>query len=100
MLLDLDPDSLILSLSFGSARPIVFKEVNEKHQQIIMIQYGSLLAIGSKTNKRYQHAIPKVYFDSGPRVSLSFRNIKTFYDEEKDDITGQCKTHQTKNYPY
>lgn len=99
-LLDLEPDSLILSLSFGSARPIVFKEVNGKHQQSIMLQSGSLLAIGPKTNKRYQHAIPKVDFESGPRVSLSVRNIKTFYDEEKNTITGQGKDHQTKNYPY
>ena len=59
-LVDLKDNSLILSVSFGETRPILFHSIDRKHKQTIMLRPGSLLAIGPKTNKQYMHAIPKL----------------------------------------
>lgn len=97
--IDLADDSLILSVSFGSPRPIIFQEINGKKQQSILLQPGSLLAFGAKTNKMFRHRIPKVEEDVGPRVSLSLRTIETFVDGD-DKILGKGEEHQCKNYPF
>lgn len=99
-LLDLTDKTHILSISFGDTRPIVFKSENGRHVQTIMLRPGSLLAIGPKTNKLYYHGISKVEDDVGPRLSLSFRSIASFVDEETNEITGQGDEYQDVNYPF
>ena len=88
-ILDLEEDSLILSISFGAARPIVFKEKNGKKEQTILLQPGSLLAIGKKTNQQWAHAIPKLDTPVEPRISLSIRHIKTYIEEETKTVIGK-----------
>jgi alkylated DNA repair dioxygenase AlkB len=101
-LLDLKENSVILSISFGAVRPIVFEEIHGKQKQTIMLQPGSLVAIGPKTNKRYRHAIPKLTDATGPRISLSVRTVDSYINEESGEtkITGQGEEFQKKNYPY
>ena len=99
-IIDLEEDSLILSISFGAARPIVFQEMDGKKQQTIMLQPGSLLAIGKKTNQQWKHAVPKLDTYVEPRISLSIRHIKTFIEEKTDVISGKGEEYQTKNYPF
>jgi alkylated DNA repair dioxygenase AlkB len=105
-ILDLEDNSMILSISFGEPRPILFHEINGKKEQQIMLQPGSLLAFGPKTNSRYKHAIPKMNDPCGPRISLSIRTISSFVEkvegEEGDvvKITGKGEDHQCVNYPF
>lgn len=108
-LLDLVENSLILSISFGAPRPIIFEEIHGKKKQTIMLQPGSLLAIGPKTNKRFKHAVPKIEWSVGPRISLSVRSIATFITENEagdggkeveNKITGQGEEFQNRNYPF
>ncbi len=99
-ILDLEEDSLILSISFGEARPIVFKETSGKREQTILLQPGSLLAIGKKTNQQWIHAIPKLDTAVEPRISLSIRHIKTYIEEETETVIGKGDEYQTKNYPF
>jgi len=105
-LVDIVDNSLILSISFGDTRPIIFHEVDGKNKQMIMLKPGSLLAIGPQTNKRYMHAIPKINQEVGPRVSLSFRSVASYikYDntetEQKFTIIGKGAEFQTANYPF
>lgn len=98
-LLDLDENSNVLSVSFGAARPMLFQEINGKNHQRIMLQPGSLIAIGPKTNRRYKHSIPKVENECGPRISLSIRTVKTFVTE-KGKVSGQGERYQDVNYPF
>ena len=98
--LDLDEHSLILSISFGAVRPILIFEVDGLRKHTLLLQPGSLLAIGPETNRLFEHAIPKLKDPVGPRISLSVRNCKTFIDESTDEIVGQGDEHQDKNYPF
>lgn len=98
--LDLQPNSKILSISFGAARPFVFEEINGNNRQTIMLQPGSIIVIGPKTNARYRHTIPKINESCGPRISLSVRTINTEYNEETKEVTGQGSEYQKKNYPF
>mmetsp|Transcript_55064 Transcript_55064/g.49566 ORF Transcript_55064/g.49566 Transcript_55064/m.49566 type:complete len:337 (-) Transcript_55064:193-1203(-) len=114
-LLDLKPNSLILSLSFGAPRPILFYAENTKnkgkrkkkqqHRQCIILQPGSLLAIGPQTNKLYKHSIPKLKEKCLPRISLSMRTIDTFVQNNKNDekdtkIIGKGEEFQNLNWPF
>jgi len=114
-LVDLKENSLILSVSFGDARPILFYSVDGKHRQTLMLLPGSLLAIGPKTNKLYMHAIPKLTDPVGPRISLSLRTIDSYiqYDDKLENceqaednksknfkILGKGAEYQCTNYPF
>jgi len=101
-LLDLKENSLILSISFGAIRPILFyslhNDIKKQHRQYILLQPGSLLAIGPNTNLHYKHAIPKLKEECLPRISMSFRYIDTFIKNET--IIGKGEEYQCKNYPF
>tara|TARA_R110002111_G_scaffold39395_2_gene74346 strand:- start:646 stop:1503 length:858 start_codon:yes stop_codon:yes gene_type:complete len=99
-ILDLDENTNVLSISFGDTRPIVFQEIKGKDKQTVMLQSGSLLAIGPKTNRRYKHSIPKVMNDVNPRISLSVRTIKTFINDKTGTISGKGSEYQDNNYPF
>ena len=106
-LLDLKEGSLILSLTFGEARPILFYHdsvdnihKNSKHKQCIILQPGSLLAIGQKTNMEYMHCIPKIDRKCEARISLSMRSIDTFHSLKDNKIIGKGSQYQTLNWPF
>jgi len=99
-MIDLADQSLILSLSFGAARPMLIQEVDGKRKHTIVLQPGSLLAIGPKTNDLFVHAIPKLLEPAGPRISLSVRQSSTFVDRLSGRLVGKGEAHQTKNYPF
>jgi len=114
-LVDLKENSLILSVSFGDTRPILFHSVDGKHRQTLMLLPGSLLAIGPKTNKLYMHAIPKLTDSVGPRISLSLRTVDSYiqYDSKLENceqpennkpksfkILGKGAEYQCANYPF
>jgi alkylated DNA repair dioxygenase AlkB len=99
-LLDLEDDSVIISVSFGEARPIVFKSERDSSEQKILLRPGSLLVFGQKTNHQYKHEIPKIPRPDtiGPRISLSFRTIDTKMCGDK--VIGKGEEHQCDNYPF
>jgi alkylated DNA repair dioxygenase AlkB len=99
-LVDLDGDAPILSVSFGAARPIVFEELDGKRRHTILLQPGSLLAIGSRTNQRFRHAIPKLRDPVAPRISLSIRRSASFIEHATERIVGQGEAFQTPHYPF
>jgi len=102
-LLDLAPDSVILSISFGAARPIVFKSEKDNSEQTILLRPGSLLVFGQDTNHKYKHTIPKLNERVEPRISLSFRTVDTKVSKDELGsvaIVGQGEDHQCINYPF
>ena len=99
-LLDLKENTGVVSVSIGQTRPFLFHSTETNHKQDINLLNGSLLYIGTKTNKRYVHAIPKLFDKAEARLSLTFRNIDTYMNEESGQIRGIGSLYQTKDYPF
>ncbi len=74
---ELGHDPVIASLSLGAERNLVFKKRGQKTNESfrIKLEHGSLLLMGSGTQKNYLHGINKSRLLMGPRVNLTFRRI-------------------------
>lgn len=70
-------DSPIACLSFGAQRKFHFKHVETKERITLELERGSLLLMAGKTQTHWQHALPKTTKVSEPRISLTFRQMKT-----------------------
>jgi alkylated DNA repair dioxygenase AlkB len=99
-LLDLEPNTGVISVSIGQSRPFLFNSTDTNHKQDINLQNGSLLYIGTKTNKRYVHSVPKLTNKVEPRLSLTFRHISTYINETENKVSGLGDLYQTKDYPF
>jgi alkylated DNA repair dioxygenase AlkB len=73
----LGPDPVIASLSFGTARLFELRHKQQKTLQKISLCDGSLLVMGSGTQRHWQHRIPKQPGISAERINLTFRFIHT-----------------------
>lgn len=99
-LLDLKENTGVISVSIGQTRPILFHSTETNHKQNMNLLNGSLLYIGTKTNKRYVHSIPKLFEKVEPRLSLTFRCIDSFINKEDGSISGIGELYQSKDYPF
>jgi len=99
-LLDLKKDTGVISVSIGQVRPFLFHSTDNNHKQDINLHNGSLLYIGTKTNKRYVHSVPKLFDKIQPRLSLTFRCIDSFINEVDNSITGIGSLYQSHDYPF
>jgi alkylated DNA repair dioxygenase AlkB len=67
----------IESLSLGSSRIFHLKhKVDKLLKGKIVLSHGSLLCMGGPMQSFWQHAIPKSNTPCGPRINLTFRQIK------------------------
>jgi alkylated DNA repair dioxygenase AlkB len=67
----------IASLSLGSSRNFQLKHKTDKFLKgKIELNHGSLLCMGGSMQSFWQHAIPKSSIACGPRINLTFRQIK------------------------
>jgi alkylated DNA repair dioxygenase AlkB len=67
----------IASLSLGSSRNFQLKHKTDKLLKgKIELNHGSLLCMGGSMQSFWQHAIPKSSIACGPRINLTFRQIK------------------------
>lgn len=71
------PDSTIACLSFGAARPFHFKHLETRERITTVLEPGSLLTMSGPIQRFWQHALPKTKKVDDPRVSLTFRQMKT-----------------------
>jgi alkylated DNA repair dioxygenase AlkB len=99
-LLDLKENTGVISVSIGQTRPILFHSTETKHKQNINLVNGSLLYIGTKTNKQYVHSIPKLFDKVEPRLSLTFRCIDSFINNQDNSISGIGSLYQSHDYPF
>lgn len=101
-MLDIMRGSCITTLSLGAERPMVLErrgaDENEPKQSI-QLPHGSLFVIGPETNRFWLHSIPAVDFDVGHRISLTIREVGSFFDLGSGRVTGQGSSAQTKNWP-
>lgn len=77
---ELGPEPTIASVSLGSSRYFHLRHRNLKDQKIkLLLEPGSLLIMGGKTQEKWLHQIPKTKMPVEPRINLTFRKILETY---------------------
>lgn len=68
----------IASLTFGAERTFQMKHINDKSikRKDIPLKSGSLLVMSGTTQHYWKHQIPKTKKNIGPRLNITFREIK------------------------
>lgn len=72
---ELDPNSPIVSVSFGATRIFEIKENSTSKVTKIPLIDGSVFIMPAGFQDKYQHRIPKEPKIQTPRINLTFRNI-------------------------
>lgn len=78
---DLQPNSHIVSWSFGESRYLDFEPIdpNGPHKKFrVLLKNGSFFAMGPKTNEHYTHSIAKQKTKCKLRMSVIFRVCESF----------------------
>ena len=66
----------IASISLGAKRPFLFREKDSDKECLnIELDNGSLLWMGPGTQENYEHCVPKVKYEVGGRINLTFRKF-------------------------
>ena len=75
---ELGRNPTIASLTFGAERMFQLKHITDKAQKRIDIplKNGSLLIMAGATQHNWKHQIPKTKKPIGPRLNITFREIK------------------------
>jgi DNA oxidative demethylase len=75
---DLVPGSPIAGLSLGAARDFfVYDRATRKRVASITLEHGSLIVMWGSAQRHFQHAVPKRTHLREPRISVTFRIVKT-----------------------
>lgn len=75
--IDLGPQPVICSVSFGAERDFVLKHATNSsiERRAIYLTHGSLLLMAGETQANWLHALPRRARIAGERVNLTFRQI-------------------------
>lgn len=74
---ELGRNPVIASVSFGAERAFHLQHNTIKEQKLkITLEHGSLLLMKGTTQHFWKHQIPKTTKHIGPRINLTFREIK------------------------
>lgn len=87
--IDIAKDSLIVNYSIGASRIMRLRHKETKKSQDICLANDSAFVLNLDMNQKYTHEIIQDQNIQEPRISLTFRNIATFYDPKSDTISGQ-----------
>jgi alkylated DNA repair dioxygenase AlkB len=66
-------DPIVVLVSLGAPRKFLLRPVGGGTSKSFMLGSGDLLVTGGKTQRTWQHAVPKVA-QAGPRISLAYRH--------------------------
>ena len=73
----LGPSPVIASLSLGEKRRFVLRHYQDKTLKVPMeLGEGELLIMEGESQSKWEHAVPKTARKLGPRLNITFRNIK------------------------
>lgn len=73
---DLKPGSAILGVSLGGERNFTIKHKETKERYVFPLEDGSLVTMRGETQKVAMHGVPKTSKAVGPRISLTFRQMR------------------------
>jgi hypothetical protein len=109
--IDIEKNTNIVCYSVGAMREMRLRtkkiENKEREHMRVKLNHNSIFVLGWETNKKWVHYInqdkrpqfeksPDELFNSGERISFTFRSIATYIDD-KGAITGQGKRFQQKD---
>ena len=79
---ELGLNPVIASLTLGAARTFQLKHITDKSikRKDIPLKSGSLLIMAGTTQHHWKHQIPKTKMPIGPRLNITFREIKSIDD--------------------
>ncbi|MDA3933649.1 MAG: alpha-ketoglutarate-dependent dioxygenase AlkB [Gammaproteobacteria bacterium] len=73
---DLGADPVIASVSLGASRDFVLRrKCDHQHKLSWTLSHGSLLLMAGRTQRDWQHAVPRRKRIGTPRINLTFRTI-------------------------
>ena len=74
---ELSGSPVIASASFGATRVFQFNHKQQKKAKVsVALGNGSLLIMQGQTQHHWLHQVPKTALDPGPRINITFRDIK------------------------
>lgn len=73
---ELGPRPTIASLSLGAERRFLVREKGRKSSGLAL-EHGSLLLMQGDCQARFQHSLPKTQRDTGLRINLTYRDIRS-----------------------
>lgn len=99
--LDMVRPSKIINVSLGRTRAMILrakKDAEVREVQRIPLPHASFLAMDLGTNRAMFHAIRQEVVDrgDGPRISLTFRDIGTFWEPASGAVWGVGATAATR----
>ncbi|KAL3822753.1 hypothetical protein ACHAXA_008056 [Cyclostephanos tholiformis] len=114
--LDLNRRGVIVSVSFGSSRVMEVRDRSYPHDVVrVDLPPGSMLVLGPYTNARFTHAVLPLSsndrptamtgddvtcnVEEGGRISLTFRDVRTFLDTKTQRLFGQGAATATISLP-
>jgi alkylated DNA repair dioxygenase AlkB len=90
--LDLVRPSSIINVSLGETRTMIFRAKNREQPMVqkLPLPHGSLFALDLHSNQNFYHGIERLGSDgtNEPRISLTFRQIGTYYDPNNGAVWG------------
>ena len=72
---ELGPEPVIASLSLGSCRRFSLRSQVDRKTSSMLLGHGSLLLMRGKSQRNYNHSIPKTTRAVGLRINLTFRQV-------------------------
>ena len=72
---ELGVNPVIASVTFGQARPFVFKHKVTRATYRYTLNHGSVLVMAGETQRHYVHGIAKTAKPIGGRINLTFRQL-------------------------
>ena len=72
---DLKKNGAIDTMSFGAERKFLFKHIEIKENDLIVLEHGSLLVMKNTTQTNWLYRLPPTKLRIKSRVYLSFRII-------------------------
>ena len=69
-------DRHIASLSFGASRRFLLRHEAERTKHEFQLSTGDLLVMRGSTQSEFKHSVPKTAKTIGPRINLTFREIR------------------------
>jgi nicotinamidase-related amidase/alkylated DNA repair dioxygenase AlkB len=98
--LDLIRPSVIVNVSLGVTRTMIFRSKNKQHSipQKLPLPDGSLFMLNLESNQKFYHGIEQLGSDGTdePRISLTLRYIGTYYDPNNGAVWGIGAPSKTK----
>ena len=75
--LDLVPDAPTVVVSIGATRTLVLTPHGTGRPQRLRLRHGSVVVLGPETNRAYTHEVVAEQHDTGPRLSVTLRAVRT-----------------------